>query len=152
MPENVQDQKPNDFLESLLTGAAERAAKIEADEALRKGYVTREQINMALDQFGATLEATLADKILGAVETQIQNSVAKALSSDEMLQKAGLRRSTVLTPEQERENDPVAYLLQKGRSNKGAGFDQFDQVDKDLAWELTKMGLQQGMLIDLREE
>ncbi len=60
MPDE-QDKRMNssgdpDMLEQLLVMAAEKAAQREAEDALKKGFVTREQINQALTTFGTQLE------------------------------------------------------------------------------------------------
>lgn len=153
--EKTQEQQtqPNDLLEQLLVVAAERAAKEEADQALKKGYVTREQINMALDTFGVRLQETLADKLLGVLDDKIHESVKKAVESDDILQKAGVRRSTIVDPLDERDADPITYLIKKGRVAAQAGQDpDFDDVDKRLMWAVTETALSQGMLIDQNEE
>jgi len=153
MPENNQETKPNDFLENLLTEAASRAAKEEAEQALKKGYVTREQINMALDSFGAKLEETLADKLLGVLEDNVQAALKKALENEELLTKAGARKSTIITPEEERDANPIAYLIKKGRTALAANEEpSYDQVDKDLIWAITEKALSQGMTIDQNEQ
>lgn len=126
-----------DLLEQLLVVAAEKAAKREADEALRKGFVTREQINSALSQFGDSLEDRLTTKVAAALSDQVAHAVQNTLDKT-----PGLRKSTVLTPEQEREDNPVAYLLKKGRE---AGPESFDQVEKDIIWGLTYKVLARGM-------
>lgn len=147
MPDNIQEPQNQDLLEHLLTEAASRAAKQEAEDALRKGYVTREQINMALDTFGAKLEDTMADKLLGTLESMIQNTVKKALENSDLVQKA-IRKGTVLSYEEERESDPVSAVLKKARQNP----ESLDQTDKEIAWAITQMGLSTGMSFDNREE
>lgn len=126
----------SDLLESLLVVAAEKAAKKEADEALRKGFVTREQINSALSAFADNLENTLVEKITEALGSQVTTTVQKALDAP------GMRKSTILTPEDERDADPVAYILKKGREQ---GPEAFDDTEKRIIWELTYKGLSKGM-------
>ncbi len=145
MPENfVPPEQPTeekgDLLEQLLVVAAEKAAQREAKDALQKGFVTREQINAALTAFGenmtANLETSLVDKITAQLLPQIQESVKKAASD------AGMRKGVVQTPEDERDNDPVAYLLKKG---KELGPEAFSDEDKRLIWGLTHVALTDGM-------
>lgn len=149
MPEEKTEGQPNDLLEQLLVVAAERAAKQEAEDALRKGYVTREQINMALDTFGKNLEERLAENLLTRLDDRMETAVKKAVESDEALAKAAGRKSTILTPEDERAADPVAYLLKKGREK---GPESYDDVEKRIIWEMTYKVLSTGMIEDQRDE
>ncbi len=154
MPEDKKEtqEQPKDLLEQLLVVAAEKAAAQQAEDALRKGYVTREQINMALDTFGKNLETTMAETLLGHLEDKMAAAVKKALESDETLAKTGLRKSTIATPEDERDADPVAYLLKKGRTAASAGKDpDYDDVEKRILWEMTYRALSSGMILDQRE-
>lgn len=127
-----------DILEQLLVVAAEKAAKREADDALRKGFVTREQINAAFAAFGDGLENRIVERMLTELAPKTESIVKKALDGDERLSK----KSTVLTPEDERDADPVAYLLKKGRT---LGPESFDDTDKQIIWALTYAGLAQDM-------
>ena len=125
-----------DLLEQLLVVAAEKAAQREAEDALKKGFVTREQINAALAAFGDNMETSLVDKITAMLLPKIQETVQKA-SAD-----AGIRKGTIATPEDERDADPVAYLLKKGRE---LGADAYDDIDKRLIWGITHKVMIQGM-------
>lgn len=145
MPENFvppesQTEDRGDLLEQLLVVAAEKAAKQEARDALQKGFVTREQINAALAAFGenmtTNLENSLVDKITAQLLPQIQDSVKKAA------QDAGVRKGTILTPEDERDADPLAYLIKKGRE---LGPEAFDETDKRIIWAVTHKALTDGM-------
>ena len=71
-----------DLLEQLLVVAAEKAARNEADQALKKGFVTREQINMALDAMGQKLETSIVEKITAAIDTQVKTSVESTLETE----------------------------------------------------------------------
>ena len=140
-----ENQKPtgqDDLLASLLTSAAEKAAKREAQEALEKGFVTRQDINLALDAFGADLQQKIIDSVTTAIMPQVEDVVKKASV-------AGERRSTIATPEEERDNDPVAYLIKKG---KELGPESYDEVDKRLIWGITYKGLTEGMQAFASEE
>lgn len=138
-PEQNDQPFQGDLLEQLLVVAAEKAAKTEAETALKKGFVTREQINAALAAFGDGLENRIVDRIIEQLAPKTESIVKKALDSDERL---GQRRSTVMTAEDERDADPVAYLLKKGRT---LGPEAYDDVDKQLIWALTYEGLAKDM-------
>src|SRR5690348_10437867 len=135
---NVEDQPvQGDLLEQLLVVAAEKAAKREAEDALKKGFVTREQINSALAAFGDGLEDRIVDRIIREMQPKTETIVQKALSTSDYSKK-----STVLTEEEERDADPVQYLLKKGRT---LGPEAYDDTDKQIIWALTYKGLAQGM-------
>lgn len=151
MPDNDQNQNQQDIsgdmLEQLLAVAAEKAAKREADEALRKGYVTREQINMALGELSENTKQGLIKEISNTLPDMVELAVKKAITVDEK----GQRRGTVLgssTTLDDREADPVSYLLRKGRE---LGPDSFDDVDKQIIWGLTHKALSTGMMEDQGE-
>src|SRR5258708_8216819 len=136
-PQNDDGEK--DLLESLLIVAAEKAAKQEADDALKKGFVTREQLNAALGIFGDTLETNLVEKLSAALTPQIDSFVKKGLEGQ------ATRKSTIApSAEDERDADPVAYLLKKGRES---GPESYDETEKRLIWELTYPGLADGMTV-----
>ena len=140
LPPETQEGEQKDLLEQLLVVAAEKAAKQEADQALKKGFVTREQINQALATFGEQLSTDLEDriveKITQALMPQVEQSVKKAAEG------AGIRKGTIVTPEDERDADPVGYLLKKG---KELGPEAYDDTDKRIIWGLTHKVLTQGM-------
>lgn len=152
MPDNEQEKQSRqdpDLLEQLLVVAAEKAAKHEAEDALRKGFVTRQEINLALDAFGAKLQESLADQIVASLDGVVENKLKKAMEEEDgPLAKAG-RKSTIITPEEEREADPVTYLLRKGRTQ---GPDSYDDIDKRLLWAMTQTVLAQGMIADQESE
>lgn len=133
-----------DLLEQLLVVAAEKAARNEADQALKKGFVTREQINMALDAMGQKLETSIVEKITAAIDTQVKTSVESTLETA-----PGLRKSTVITPEDEREADPVKFILKKSREQ---GAEALDDDEKRIVWGLTFAALSQGMKDAAEEE
>lgn len=135
-PADPEPSTQTDLLEQLLVVAAEKAAKQEADNALRKGYVTREQINLALAAFGDGLEDRIVSRIISEMQPKTESIVQKALAND-----TG-RKSTVPTEEDERDADPIAYILKKGRT---LGPESYDDVDKQLIWALTYKGLAQDM-------
>ncbi len=152
MPEDKKEtqEQPKDLLEQLLVVAAEKAAAQQAEDALRKGYVTREQINMALDTFGKNLETTLAESLLGQLDEKMTAAAKKAIESADL--PGATRKSTVATPEDERDADPVAYLLKKGRAAASAGKDpEYDDTEKRILWEMTYRALSSGMILDQRE-
>ena len=140
VPPEQQTEEKGDLLEQLLVVAAEKAAQREAKDALQKGFVTREQINAALTAFGENMtnniKTTLVDEITAQLLPQIQESVKKAASD------AGMRKGSVMTPEDERDADPVAYLLKKG---KEIGPEAYNDEDKRLIWGLTHAALTDGM-------
>lgn len=153
MPDEIQEQPQTtvidgDMLTQLLTTASERAAKREAEEALKKGFVTREQINAALGQLSENLEATLADKLGANLSELVEKAVKSAITIDE---KGGVRKGTLLggVSLDEREADPVAYLIKKGRE---LGPEGYDDVDKRIIWAMTYKALSQGMIVDQTEE
>ncbi len=150
MSEDKTQEQPNDLLEQLLVVAAEKAAKQEAEDALRKGYVTREQINMALDTFGKNLETRMAESLAEQLGSQIEAAAKKAVESADLV--GATRKGTVATPEDERDADPVAYLLKKGRTAASTGKDpEYDDTEKRILWEMTYRALSSGMILDQRE-
>lgn len=134
-PQNTEPQ--GDLLEQLLVVAAEKAAEREARDALQKGFVTREQINAALDAFGKQMKTEVVDEITASLLPQVQSSVQKAIAESPLARKAA-----PATPEEEREVDPVAYVIKKG---KELGPEAFDDVDKQLIWGITYKALALGM-------
>src|SRR5258708_27541465 len=122
-PQDDNDQK--DLLESLLAVAAEKAAKQQADDALKKGFITREQLNAALGVFGDTLETNLVEKLATALTPQIDSSVKKGLEGQ------AVKKSTIPTQEDERHANPGAYLLKKGQ---GLGPAAYKGRDKRTLW------------------
>lgn len=144
VPNAPEPNEPaGDFLEQLLVIAAEKAAKKEAQDALTKGFVTRGDINAAFVAFGDSLENRIVEKISDIIMPKVQESVKQTVEST-----PGLRKSTVLTPEDEREDNPVDYILKKSREQ---GPEALDQTEKDLVWGLTKLALSEGMQYDARE-
>lgn len=134
-PENTPAPQ-GDLLEQLLVVAAEKAAKQEADQALKKGFVTREQINGALTAFGAQLKTDVVDEITAQLLPQIQQTVAKVVGE------SGMARKGAVTPEDERDDDPIAYILKKGRE---FGPESFDEAEKRVIWAITHKALTDGM-------
>ena len=61
----------------------------------------------------------------------------------------GLRKSTVITPEDEREADPVKFILKKSREQ---GAEALDDDEKRIVWGLTFAALSQGMKDAAEEE
>jgi hypothetical protein len=136
-PQHDGNPLQGDLLEQLLVVAAEKAARNEADNALRKGFVTREQINLALDAMGQRLENSIVEKITAAIDTQVASKVSSTLEAT-----AGMRKSTVQTPEDEREADPVKYILKKSREQ---GAEALDDDEKRIVWGLTFAALAPGL-------
>lgn len=144
MPEDQKPtQAPEDLFMSLMVQAAEGAAKREAQDALEKGFVTRKDINLALTAFGEQLEERIIAAVQSSLVPQVEELAKKAADAG-----AG-RKSTILTPDQERDNDPIAYLIKKGSEQ---GVDAFDDVDKRLIWGVTHAALTDKMTFDPREE
>jgi hypothetical protein len=148
-PEGDQKQQliSGDMLEQLFTVATEKAAKKEADAALKKGYVTREQINLALGELSSNIENGIVEKITSGLPEAIELAVKKALTVDEKG-----RKSTVLgssTSLDDFEKDPVSYLIRKGQEQ---GPESYTQQEKQVIWGLTYKALQQGMMEDQGEE
>src|SRR5258707_15485036 len=135
-PQDDNDQK--DLLESLLVVAAEKAAKQQADDALKKGFITREQLNAALGVFGDTLETNLVEKLATALTPQIDSSVKKGLEGQ------AVKKSTIPTQEDERDADPVAYILKKGKKVRP---DAYYDGDKRISWAHTDKGMADGVQI-----
>lgn len=150
MPEDFLPPLPGgepekgDLLEQLLVVAAEKAAKKEAAEALTKGFVTRGDINAALSAFGDGLESRIVEKIAESLMPKVVETVKQTVETT-----PGLRKSTVATPEDEMEADPVKFMLKKAQSE---GPDAYTQTEKDILWGLTKAALSAGMNYDEREE
>ena len=136
------NQTPEDLFQTLMVQAAESAAKREAQDALEKGFVTRKDINLALTAFGDQLEQKIVESVKAALLPTVEEAVQKAAP-------AGQRKSTIATPEEEREADPVAYILKKGRE---VGPEGYDDIDKRIIWGLTFESLKRGMEFDPREE
>jgi hypothetical protein len=141
--EGNQQLISGDMLEQLFTVATEKAAKKEADAALKKGYVTREQINLALGELTGTLENGVVEKMAASLPDMIELAVKKALTVED---KNGQRRGTVLGSSptlDDREADPVSYLIRKG---KELGPESYDSVDKQILWAITYKALAGGMM------
>ncbi|SRR6266568_968706 len=126
----------DDMLQTLLLSAVDKAAKREAQDALEKGFVTRKDINLALAAFGEDLQTKIVTSVQEMLMPKVEEAVQKATAV------AGDRKSTIATPEDERETDPIAYLLKKG---KDVGPDAYDDVDKRLIWGLTYKALGRGL-------
>lgn len=142
MPDDFLQSAPNnepagDLLEQLLVVAAEKAAKKEAQEALTKGFVTRGDINAALSAFGDGLESRIVEKIAESLMPKVVETVKQTVETT-----PGLRKSTVLTPEDEREADPVKFILKKSQEH---GPEALDDDEKRVIWGLTFAALSEGM-------
>jgi hypothetical protein len=136
-PEPQNEPNQGDLLEQLLVVAAEKAAKKEAQDALTKGFVTRGDINAALSAFGASLEDRIAAKIADIIMPQVETAVQKTVEAT-----PGLRKSTIATPEDERDADPVKYILKKSREQ---GAESLDEAEKRVVWALTYKALGKGL-------
>ena len=154
MTEETQETQPQttmidgDMLTALLTTASERAAKREAEEALKKGFVTREQINAALGELSTNLETNISQKVGASLQDLVETAVKNAITVDK---NGAVRKGTLLGGQSldEREADPVAYLIRKGKEQ---GPESFDEVDKRIIWAMTFKALSTGMIEDQREE
>ncbi len=78
----------------------------------------------------------------------MEKAVKAAITVDE---KGGLRKGTLLggVSLDEREADPVAYLIKKG---KELGPENYDEVDKRILWAVTYKALSTGMILDQDED
>ena len=136
MPQNPQTQ--DDLLETLLAGAAERAAAKATEEKLAKGTVTKSEFGSALSEFEqrllAKFDAVLGDKLQKAAPAEESEG-----ESEQPVQKAG-RKGTLTSTTDPRSENPVRYLVQKGKKGEA-----FDDQDKALVWALTLKGFTQGM-------
>jgi hypothetical protein len=154
--ENTQDQTQTqmqtidgDMLANLIAVATEKNAKREAEEALKKGFVTREQINTALSQLSDNVENTLSEKLGANLSELVEKAVKAAITVDASTGK--LRKGTLLggVSLDEREADPIAYLIKKG---KELGPESYDEVDKRILWAVTYKALSSGMILDQDED
>lgn len=137
LPQNPPTQ--DDLLETLLAGAAERAAQKQMEEIAHKGTVTKAEFSTALGEFENRLLGRI-DEVFAQKATPAE-SVEPETEQPEQVQKAGSgRRSTVQGTSDPRSDNPVRYLIQKGQKGEA-----FDDLDKSLMWELTRKGLSQGM-------
>jgi hypothetical protein len=141
--DDQKNQTPEDMFQTLLVQAAESAAKREAQDALEKGFVTRKDINLALAAFGEQLEEKIVTAVQTALLPQVEELTKKAIGT------SAERKSTILTEDQERDNDPVAYIVKKGREQ---GVDAFNDEDKRFIWGMTHAALTDKMTFDPREE
>jgi hypothetical protein len=137
VPQEQPQEPKGDLLEQLLVVAAEKAAQREAEDALKKGFVTREQINNALTAFGEQMKGEIVDEITAKLLPQVQESVKKAAS-----EMGGVRKGTVMTPEDERDENPVSYVIKKSRE---FGPEALDETDKRIIWAVTHKALTDGM-------
>jgi hypothetical protein len=151
--DNKDDQQTQtltgDYLEQLLTVATEKAAKAEAESALKKGFVSREQINVALTELSTNLESSIVNKINESLSPLVEKAVKNAITIDE---KSGqMRKGTLLggLSLDDREADPVAYLIKKGKEQ---GPESYDDIEKRIIWEVTKKALAVGMIEDQAED
>lgn len=136
-PEPNSEPNQGDLLEQLLVVAAEKAAKKEAHEALTKGFVTRGDINAAFAAFGDSLEDRIVGKISDLLMPKVQAVVKETVDAT-----PNLRKSTVLTPEDERDADPVKFILKKSREQ---GPESLDDAEKRVVWALTYKVLGKGL-------
>jgi hypothetical protein len=136
-----------DALGSLLETYTKKAAEKAAEEELKKGFVTREQINAALSQLGTDLETHVADKINAGLGDLVESAVKKAITVD-----PSGRKSTVggaQATQDEFEADPVSYIIRKGREQ---GPESFTDTEKRVIWAVTLKALSTGMIEDQSEE
>lgn len=143
-PPDAGGEGKGDLLEQLLVVAAEKAAKKEAHEALTKGFVTRGDINAALSAFGDGLESRIVEKLSESLMPKVVETVKQTVETV-----PGLKKSTIQTPEDEMEADPVKFMLKKAQAE---GPESYTQTEKDILWGLTKAALSAGMNYDEREE
>lgn len=142
MTDKNPERDPLD-LENLLVKAAEVAAakaKEETDKAM-KGAVDASQLGDLLLQFESRMTRKIEETVSKGKETE---------ETDETVGKGVGRKSTQTVDP--REDNPVRYLVTKGRTAAKEGKDiPYDDVDKQVIWELTRKGLSAGMLYEPAE-
>jgi len=94
------------------------------------------------------LETSISEKIGASLSDLVEKAVKAAITVDE---KGAMRKGTLLggISLDEREADPVAYILKKG---KELGPESYDEIDKKIMWAVTKQALAAGMIEDQGEE
>lgn len=132
--EDTQEEPMNEDILKLL---AEMNAKLSAPaETIQKG-VSEEEMATALAKQAEEFKAILA----GAVETAVKETEDKLTKAFEAQRVGQGRSGTVVTEADEREGDPLAYVLKKSRDENGLD----DPMDRDLAWKLTQRALVDGL-------
>ena len=140
MPNTNPERDPLD-LEAMLLKAGEIAAQKAKEEAAlaMKGTVTAEQLGDLLLQF----EQRMSTKVEQAV-TKAAPTPAAELETEETVGKGIGRKSTQAADP--REDNPVKYIVNKGRIALAAKKEpEYDEIEKQTMWELTRRGLAQGM-------
>lgn len=146
--DGTQTQNPpqdDDLLEKLLAGAAQREADKKMKELESKGVVTKAELSTVLKEFGVQLTETItsavADQIKKAAPPETQPPESKGGEGESERIQKGQRKGTIQGSSSPRDDNPIRYLIQKGRAGQ-----EFDDVDKALIWGLTERGFAQGMV------
>lgn len=148
MPEDIQTQNPpqdEDLLEKLLAGAAQREADKKMKELESKGVVTKAELSTVLKEFGTQLTETITSAMTEQLTKSMGNRQAPEATEPpedkggEAVQK-GQRKGTIQGAFDPRADNPIRYLIQKGRAGQ-----EFDDLDRALVWGLTEKGFTQGM-------
>jgi hypothetical protein len=152
MPEDIQTQNPpqdDDMLEKLLAGAAQREADKKMKELEEKGVVTKAELSTVLKEFGIQLTETITSAVADQIKKATPPEAAQPTDPDQQdqgqqVQKAGQqvgqRKGTIQGASDPRSDNPIRYLIQKGRAGQ-----EFDDLDRALIWGLTEKGFTQGM-------
>lgn len=154
LPQNPEPQQ--NLLEELLAGAAQKAAKEEADKLAAKGVVTRDDFNTALGAFKEGLLTEVKNVVADAVQKAQPAPVPE--EDDEPVRKGAGRKGTIPAASDStdpREANPVGYIVRKSRTVEQnphgfevPGYKKFDPTDKAIAWAVTLKGLTQGMSME----
>jgi hypothetical protein len=151
MPDDIQTQNPpqdDDLLEKLLAGAAKRETDKKMAELESKGVVTKAELSTVLKEFGTQLTETITSAVVDQIKKAAPPEAAPPTDPDQpegqrqgqqAVQK-GQRKGTIQSSSDPRSDNPIRYLIQKGRAGQ-----EFDDLDRALIWGLTEKGFTQGM-------
>jgi hypothetical protein len=127
MADKTTEQRLQELLdrEEAREAEAKKAADAAARAEAEANFVSKADLQVALDAFGAQ------------IAKQIGEEVAKATP---IARPEGAGRVGEVVEVDERDENPVAYLVKKSRTEEG-----LSDEDKKLAWELTRRAIMQGM-------
>jgi hypothetical protein len=114
---------------------AQKAPKPVEETQKAQTFVTPEQLTAALSGF-----ATEVSKALAAEMAKVQQAVTEQVEKALPVREAGAGRAGVENTADPRDENPVAYLVAKARSEGG-----LSPEDKKLAWAITKSVIADGM-------
>jgi hypothetical protein len=123
---------------------AEAQAEIDAKKAAEK-QAEPQVVGITKAELGATL-LEFKDLMFGEFKSQVDAQIAevqKAASVPQRGQGTG-RQGTVITPDQERDNDPLAYLVSVTKAAKGED-SEISEEDKHLIGAMTHAWLTAGL-------